>query len=633
MRTRLLPLLLLALAPAAATPADEDLKADIGAGKALLAEGDARADRGETTEAVIRYKRAFEQLLPGLRGLPFRREVKRDVTERDDLRKVILKELDEDQTPEEFRGDELGMKALGLIPRDLDLKKTYVELYTEQIAAFYDPKTGTMHLVKEPAGPKAPKPGFLERLMGKKGGFDKDENKVTIAHELTHALADQHFGLDAMQAKCKGDDDRQLALSALVEGEATLAMMGAQMEDWTGKTITELPAADLDRVFRLLGPLMQMGGGPRLHEAPPVLSETLIFPYFRGLTFCATLTNAGGWKAVDAAYAEPPLSTEQILHPEKYRAKPDAPMTIDLPRLDPGAGWQEVGRNVVGEMQLAVMLRKHDGRTASAGWDGDAFATFTGPDDRLGLVWASTWDSEADAREFARAYARYQTTKLGPDSTEPEAFPDSLRRPRAGAFFAVERRGADVVVVEGFPSEATESLVEAAFSAKKAEKTHAPGPRAKAAGHADRAEGERRMPGEVDSPPNGVIGRAGETRVKRYHPDDLAAYDHEPKTLVILSKLNTPIAMPFESETALEAIIKYIKQATIDDNQPDGLPIEVDPRGMERAGVTLQTKVAFNKDGERLRDSLRSLLKQIGLGYQVKDGRLWITDEERTKKR
>ena len=480
MRLRLLPLPLLLLAYAPAARAEEDLKADLAAGKALLAEGDAEADRGETTEAVIRYKRAFEQLLPGLRGLSFRREVKRDVTERDDLRKVIVKELEEDQSPEEFRGDELGMKALGLIPRDLDLKKTLVELYTEQIAAFYDPKTGTMHLIKEPAGPKAPKPGFLERLLGKKGGFDKDENKTTIAHELTHALADQHFGLDAMQERCKGDDDRQLALSALVEGEATLAMLGAQLEDWTGRKITELPAADLDRTFRFLQPLMQMSGGPRLNEAPPILSESLIFPYLRGLTFCATLTNDGGWKAVDAAYAAPPLSTEQVLHPEKYRGQPDAPTTIDLPKFDPGAGWKEAGRNVLGELQLSILLRKHDGRVAAAGWDGDAFASFTGPDDRIGLVWASTWDTDADAREFARAYARFQTAKLGPDAVEPDAFPDAIRRPRDGAFFAVERRGADVVVVEGFPSAATESLVEAAFSARKAEKTHAPGPRAKA---------------------------------------------------------------------------------------------------------------------------------------------------------
>ena len=480
--SRPLPHLLLALALAASPSRThaEDLKADVNAGKALLDEGDARADAGDPTEAVIRYKAGFEQLLPGLRGLPFHREVKRDVTPREDLRKVIVGELEEDQTPAQFHGDELGMKALGLLPREIDLKKTLVELYTEQIAAFYDPKTGTMHLIKEPEGDKVKAPSLLERLLGKKGGFDKDENKTTIAHELTHALADQHYELDVLQDRARGDDDRQLALSALVEGEATLAMMGAQMKDWTGKQITETPAADLDRVFSMLGPLMTMGGGARLGEAPPILSESLIFPYFRGLIFCATLTNRGGWAAVDAAYRNPPLSTEQVMHPDKYLKDPDAPTLIDLPKLDPGAGWKEVGRNVVGELQTSILLRKHDGRPAAAGWDGDAFATFEGPDGRLGLAWASTWDTPDDAAEFARAYARFQSTKLGPDIPEPDAFPDSLRRPNKDSIFAVERRGSDVVIVEGFSSEATESLIAAALAAPKSEKTQqVPGPRSR----------------------------------------------------------------------------------------------------------------------------------------------------------
>ncbi len=477
-----LPLWLLlavfALSPGRASA--EDLKADIEAGKALLAEGDAKADAGDTTEAVIRYKAAFEQLLPGLRGLPFHREVKRDVTAREDLRKVIVGEIDEDQTPAQFHGDEMGMKALGLLPRDTDLKQTLVELYTEQIAAFYDPKTGTMHLIKEPEAAQAKPPSLLERLMGKKGGFDKDENKVTIAHELTHALADQHYELDVLQDHAKGDDDRQLALSALVEGEATLAMMGAQMKDWTGKKVTEMPAADLDRAFSLLGPLMAMGGGQRLGEAPPILSESLVFPYFRGLIFCATLTNRGGWAAVDAAYKAPPLSTEQVMHPDKFLKNPDPPTRIDLPKLNAGEGWKEVGRNVVGELQTSILLRRHDGRTAAAGWDGDAYATFEGTEGKLGLVWASTWDTPDDAAEFARAYARFQSSKLGGDASEPEAFPDSLRRPSHDSTFAVERRGSDVVVVEGFTSAATESLIETAFTSPKVEKTHqAPGPRSK----------------------------------------------------------------------------------------------------------------------------------------------------------
>src|SRR5262249_6067945 len=166
-----------------------DLKSDISAGKKLLAEGDDLA-RTDPTEAVIRYQKAFETLLPGMRKVRFKHEVKRDVTPREDLRTVLLKEIDEEKTPEKFRGDELRMKALGLIPRDLDLKLTMVKVYSEEIAAFYDTKTETMHLIKELPAVANKKPSLFERLLGKKGGFDPDENKTVIAHELTHALAD-----------------------------------------------------------------------------------------------------------------------------------------------------------------------------------------------------------------------------------------------------------------------------------------------------------------------------------------------------------------------------------------------------------------------------------------------------------
>jgi len=359
------------------------------------------------------------------------------------------------------------MKVFGLIGRDVRWKETLVRVYSEEIAAFYDPKTKTMHLIKEP-GTKAP--SFLETLMGKKGGFDKDENKTVIAHELTHALADQHYDLDKMQKAVHGDDDRSMALSALIEGEATLAMIGAQMDDWDGSKVTATPAADLDRLFSLMMPFMTMGGGQALREAPPILSESLIFPYIRGMVFCAKLANDGGWKSVDAAYARPPQSTEQILHPEKYRGeKADPPTTIDLGKLEPGEGWAEAGRNVLGEMQLGVLLRRHGGKPIAAGWDGDKYAVFEGPDGKLGLAWLTTWDTEDDARDFARQYARYQTTKMGEGVESPAAFPDALRRPHAGTVSAVERRDKDVAVVEGFASEATERLLEAAFRAKKVE--------------------------------------------------------------------------------------------------------------------------------------------------------------------
>ena len=445
-----------------------DLPANAADGQKLLAAGDDLADAGNPTDAVIRYKEAFEQLLPGLRHLPFRFEVKRDVTNRDDLKTVLLKELDEEQTPAEFRTGELAFKALGLIDRDLDWKATMIRVYSEEIAAFYDPKTKTMHLIRE-STERPKKVGFLESLLGKKGGFDKDENKTVIAHELTHALADQHYNLDAMHEAVKKNDDQSMALSALIEGEATLAMTGSQMSDWDGSKITAFPAADLDRVFSLMMPLMPMTGGAGLREAPPILADSLLFPYLRGLVFCAGLANKGGWEAVDRAYKQPPQSTEQILHPEKYLDQPDPPTMIDLGTLPTPAGWSEIGRNVLGEFQLSVLLRRHGGKPIAAGWDGDRYAVFEGPDDKLGLAWLSTWDSDDDARDFARQYTRYQTTKLGPEVESPTAFPDAIRRPVAGTLFAVERRGRDVAVVEGFASDPTEQLVATLFKATKAE--------------------------------------------------------------------------------------------------------------------------------------------------------------------
>ncbi len=466
-------LVLALLLTGGALPAQaDDNKAAVEAGLALLKEGDDAADRGETTDAVIRYKRAFEKLLPGMRKIPFKHEVKRDVTAREDMRAFLVKEIDEEMTPAEFRANEMGMKALGLLPADVDLKATMVKVYAEEIAAFYDTKTKTMHLIKEPEAKLKKPPTFFEKLMGKTGGFDKDENKTVIAHELTHALADQNFDIDKMQKSVKNDDDRDLALSALVEGEATLTMIGAQMKDWDGSVVRDLPASNLDRLFSMMMPFMPMTGGKSLREAPVILSETMLFPYLRGIVFCARLTNDGGWDALNDAYQRPPLSTEQILHPEKYRAQPDPPTAVDLGSLDAGQGWKEIGRNVVGEMQLGVLLRRHGGKNAAAGWDGDRYAVFEGPGGRVGLVWLSTWDSEKDAREFHRGYAQFQTTKLGDDVNAPDAFPDAIRRPHKETVFAIERRGADVVVVEGFSTERTDALVEASFKAKKTEMTH-----------------------------------------------------------------------------------------------------------------------------------------------------------------
>ncbi len=123
---------------------------------------------------------------------------------------------------------------------------------------------------------------------------------------------------------------------------------------------------------------------------------------------------------------------------------------------------------MLGELQTSVMLGRA-GPKAAAGWDGDRYAVFEGPAEQLGLVWFSTWDSEDDAREFAPAYARYQTKRMGKDGFQPEQIPDSLWRCMDNVCQVVERRGRDVAVIEGFAPAATETLLESAFKAKKTE--------------------------------------------------------------------------------------------------------------------------------------------------------------------
>ncbi len=384
-------------------------------------------------------------------------------------------------TPGEFRANEMAMKAFGLLPRNYQLKEELVKVYSEEIAAFYDPRTKTMHLIEEPKKDPSKKPGLFERLLGKGGDFDKDDNKTVIAHELTHALADQHYDLDALHKLVKKDDDRSMALSALIEGEATLAMIGASMEDWDGEATAKLPAENLDRAFRLMSSFMPfMGGGKSLAKAPPIIAESMVFPYFKGAVFCAKLANDGGWKSVDTAYRTLPQSTEQIIHPEKFLASPDFPMTIELPALKPGEGWKELGQNVLGEMQMSVMLRKQRGESAAAGWDGDRYAVFEGSRDRLGLVWLTTWDSEDDAREFTTAYAQYQTAHFSALPKPSADVKDTLWRGVGEPLYVIQRRGLDVAVIEGFSPEATVGLLEAVFRSKKTEMKPVPVPKATA---------------------------------------------------------------------------------------------------------------------------------------------------------
>lgn len=444
--------------------------AQVSSGLALIRSGDALADSGKYNEAQIRYHEAMERILPSVRRLPLRHPVKRDETPRERLGKVLVDEWEKDVTPEKFRRDEATWKSLGLIPPDFDLKAAYVKLLSEEVAAFYDPKTRTMHLIREPENGDAGQPnpadqpkGLLELIMGPRPKFDKDGTRTVIAHELTHALGDQHFDFEAMQNAVENDDDASLALAALLEGDATLTMLAVSQEDWTGRRIVNMPAQRLSRLVRWFGPFLPMMGGATARNSPPVMYQSLLFPYVNGLVFCTHLTNAGGWPALDAAYRNPPLSTEQILHPEKYAGpQADPPSEIELSAITAPDGWADLGRNCIGELTIRIMLSRHGGNAAAEGWDGDTIAVFARKDDpnRLGMVWMSTWDTEADAEEFASALQKYWVpTGVTPAVTTRAGGATPTIRTISDGF--ISNAGKDVFGIRGFEPESAKSLVDA----------------------------------------------------------------------------------------------------------------------------------------------------------------------------
>ncbi len=424
----------------------EDKKAELQTGLKLIQKGNEQAEKGKINEAQIIYQEAMEKILPSVRNLPFKNTVKRDETPREKLGQVLVEDWEKEVSPAEFQLDEATWKVLGLIPADFDLKAAYIKLLTEEVAAFYDPKTKTMHLIREPekkpmadAKPK----GLLELIMGRDTGFDKDEAQAVIAHELTHALDDQHYDLDAMMEVVKDDDDASIALSALMEGEATMTMMAVGQDDWDGSKIIKTPAAGMDRMMRLLGPLMPLAGGETARKSPPVMYESLIFPYFQGLVFAASLTNQGGWARLDQAYQNPPVSTEQVLHPEKYLGPAfDPPTAVEIPELKLPGEMQSIGKSVIGELTIRIMLNRFGGRNASIGWDGDTLAIFksrTSPTQLAGL-WVSTWDSTNDASEFAKSISA--------------AFAKSGRK------IKVSENGPDVIVAIGWDDNVADEMIQ-----------------------------------------------------------------------------------------------------------------------------------------------------------------------------
>lgn len=307
---------------------------------------------------------------------PVNRTVLDEAGLREHVRTILDRELG---TPEAAAGERL-LKALGLIPRDASIRALYEETLASQIAGQYDPDEQLMYIIS------------------RTGQIGPNE-QITYAHEFVHALQDQHFDLRAFIGEETDQGDRQAARSALVEGDATLLM--------TYWAQAHLTPQELAEVIGSVDPDAQA----ILDRMPRIISESLMFPYQAGLNLVFAEQLAGGWAAVNAMFADPPASTEQVLHPEKYRAR-EAPAVVTFPddlaaRL--GDGWSVAAQDTLGEFVLELWLRDLGGLTraqsqpAAAGWGGDRVALVEGPDGAWAVALQIAWDTTGDAGEFADA--------------------------------------------------------------------------------------------------------------------------------------------------------------------------------------------------------------------------------------
>jgi hypothetical protein len=320
------------------------------------------------------------------------------------------------------RSAEVGALT-GLYAPGTDLKAQTVRVLSSQVVGFYDPLDRQMILVKGKSQPD---------LSSEIGGLITHKGSTSgmlIAHELTHALQQQNFGVDTAIARITNNDDRRMALQAVSEGDAMLVGYGYVSGRVDAETIGTLQT-NLENMPKLFG--------VQSPDTPAALRDALIFEYTDGTRFVGQAYLHGGWNAVNALYRKPPRSTRQILDPALYFVHPSPPLLITVGGWGPALqGWRETAENTYGELLLRVILTRGPGGQAQAGlargWRGDRMAVLQ-KDAALTVVWIVALGDDTSAAAFASAY---------------EGILERIAAGGAPVAHHVERRGAAVLAIIG----------------------------------------------------------------------------------------------------------------------------------------------------------------------------------------
>ena len=372
-----------------------------------------------------------------IRGLPVKHPVKSGFKSKADIEQMLLADLKASNSYAEIEAQRKVLVKLGMIASDFPLAEFEVKLLVEQIVGFYEPKTKEFYLAD---------------------WIPIDDQRITMAHELTHALQDQYLDLGRLENFPKHESDADLAAHALVEGEATVVMVSWQRHTEASRLPTfSIPDSTAGG---------SMGGQrfPLFEQAPLVLRENLTFPYFYGAVFVQSVVRARSWEAITKSYSDLPISSEQIMHPQKFIIRED-PIDVRIPDIGKvlGTSWKLINDDVMGEFNYRIMLEQFVDKTkaqrAAAGWGGDRYLAFEeGKTGKILLAQVTTWDTEVDAKEFFEAYTdrttiRYQNLK------NVESTDDSKRWRTPDGDVILSRRGNNVIVIEGGSSGLQDQII------------------------------------------------------------------------------------------------------------------------------------------------------------------------------
>jgi len=323
------------------------------------------------------------QQVSQITGLRLLTPVKKTLRSRDEIRAYVLREMDDEKNPTERYAEARSAEAFGLIPKGFALDDFMVDLLTEQIAGLYDPKAREFYIAD---------------------WIPIDDQRMVMAHELTHALQDQHFQIEVWVKAARPNDDAELARESVLEGSAMAAMIDFLLKG-TGHSVEDLPAIDPSLFAG------DMSKSPKLQEAPQFLKDGMIFPYFGGLTFSTAILKSTGWNGLSAVFAKPPISTQQIIHPALYKSG-KTPAAVAIPSFQKllGPDWTKMDENVMGEFGWMEILKQFLGekiaKPLAAAWDGDRYALYEQKQTkRLVLVARLHLDSEEHAAQFFGQYS------------------------------------------------------------------------------------------------------------------------------------------------------------------------------------------------------------------------------------